>query len=260
MTETVATKPRTRDLFLLKALNATFKLPFIKVDRERFLRKALLSTGCTSDQIDQAIKTSPLEVLSSEELKALAMKIRRHHRTGLSALSAACGVPGGIFIFVAVPVDTVQFFYHTFVLSQKIAYIYGFPPCMTEEEFRDMMIIALGVGAGVSKANKAFKFVAKQAKKQLISQLQKHQELLLPQLIREVCKALGVKLTNNTLTQIIRKGIPLISAIISAIFAYTIFTIESNRILSAFEKAAIGKNDEDLRNSNSSDEHIHLES
>ena len=141
-----------------------------------------------------------------------------------------------------------------------IAYIYGFPPCMTEEEFRDMMIIALGVGAGVSKANKAFKFVAKQAKKQLISQLQKHQELLLPQLIREVCKALGVKLTNNTLTQIIRKGIPLISAIISAIFAYTIFTIESNRILSAFERTAIGKNDEDLRNSNSSDEHIHLES
>ena len=246
MTETVAVKPRTRDIFLLKALNATFKLPFVKVDREHFLRKALLSAGCSEQQIAQAIQNSPLEVLSPEELKALTLRVRRFHRTSLSALSAACGMPGGFFIFVAVPVDTIQFFYHTFVLSQKIAYLYGFPPCMTEEEFRDMMIIALGVGAGVSKANKAFKFIAKQAKKQLLSQLQKHQELLLPQLIREVCKALGVKLTNNTLTQIIRKGIPLISAIISAIFAYTIFTIESNRILSAFENAAAGKTEEDI--------------
>ena len=260
MTETVATKPRTRDVFLLKALNATFKLPFVKVDRERFLRKALLSAGCSDEQIEQAIKTSPVEVLSAEELKTLALKTRRNHRIALSSLSAACGLPGGIFIFVAVPVDTVQFFYHTFVLSQKIAYIYGFPPCMTEEEFRDMMVIALGVGAGVSKANKAFKFIAKQAKKQPISQLQKHQELLLPQLLREVCKALGVKLTNNTLTQIIRKGIPLISAIISAIFAYTIFTIESNRIISAFENAAAGKNDEDIGEILSADEYSHQES
>jgi hypothetical protein len=253
MTETVAIKPRKRDIFLLKALNATFKIPFVKVNRERFLRKALLSEGCSEEQIQLAIEKSPVEVLTPQELKALALKVRRFHRTSLSALSAACGVPGGIFIFVAVPVDTIQFFYHTFVLSQKIAYIYGFPPCMTEDEFRDMMIIALGVGAGVSKANKAFKFVAKQAKKQLISQLQKHQELLLPQLLREVCKALGVKLTNNTLTQIIRKGIPVISAVISAIFAYTIFTIESNRIMAAFENEVAGKRNEDSEENEFSD-------
>lgn len=225
----------------MKALNSTFKIPFVKVDRDRFLKKTLHSLGCTEETVQHALRTSPVEVLTADELKRAALKVRKTHRSLLSGLSAVCGVPGGLFIFLAVPVDTIQFFYHTFVFSQKIAYLYGFPPCINETEFRNMMIIALGVGAGVNKANKAFKFMAKTAKKQFISQLQKHQDLLLPQLLKEICKAMGVKLTNNTLTQIIRKGIPLISAVISAIFAYTVFSVESNRIIAAFENSVKDK-------------------
>ena len=44
------------------------------------------------------------------------------------------------------------------------------------------------------------------------------------------------------------------------IFAYTIFTIESNRIISAFENAVTGKNDEDFMVIKSSDENSHMES
>ena len=59
---------------------------------------------------------------------------------------------------VTIPADLVQFYWHAIVLSQKLAYLYGWPDLLKEdeadEETKAKITLLIGVMMGAQVANK----------------------------------------------------------------------------------------------------------
>src|SRR4029434_3425161 len=108
-------------------LSTAFALPGAKVDRTAFLRKAL-SKHVTEKVLQSAIDTSPAKAgVSKNTIRRIATASITWHRAGVSSVSFASGLPGGWWIAGTVPADLTQFFWHSFVMLQKRAYLYGWP-------------------------------------------------------------------------------------------------------------------------------------
>jgi hypothetical protein len=69
----------------------------------------------------------PYTVVSEQVIDKLARQCIRKHTALATTTSTIVGLPGGLTMAAALPADLVQYFYHVFVLSQKLAYLYGYP-------------------------------------------------------------------------------------------------------------------------------------
>lgn len=211
-------------------LSAAMKLPGSKVDRKAFLIE-YLSDYCENDaQMIQIINGSPLDVLSVKQLDKIADQLIKNRRFTVSSLSALAGLPGGFAMVASVPADTAQYLFHCIVISQQLAYLYGFPELKRiKGNNRDMLLqsitVFVGVMFGVSKANEALNTLIRviadtTAKKILEKPLT--QTAWYP-IMQAVAKALGYKLSNKGLSNIAKKGIPLLGAAISGGITYYTF-------------------------------------
>lgn len=119
-----------------KLMSSAMTVPGVKVDRESFLRKEF-SLYCSAEQLDKVISIRPSEVLSKNIIDRVANSCINSHTTKVTALSTLAGIPGGLTMAATVPADMAQYYWHVFVLAQKLAYLYGFP------DLRDEMVIYL---------------------------------------------------------------------------------------------------------------------
>ena len=129
-------------------LRTALALPGVKVDRKAFLRRAL-SKHVTEKVLQSAIDTSPATAgVSKNTIRRIATANIKWHRAGVSTLSFASGLPGGWWIAGTVPVDLTQFFWHSLVMLQKLAYLYGWPELFSEDselELDDKTLLILTV-------------------------------------------------------------------------------------------------------------------
>src|SRR6267143_3255959 len=118
-------------------LRTALALPGVRIDRKAFLRRAL-SKHVTEEVLQSAIDTSPAKAgVSKNTIRRIATANIKWHRAGVSALSFASGLPGGWWIAGTVPADLTQFFWHSFVMLQKLAYLYGRPELFEDSELDD---------------------------------------------------------------------------------------------------------------------------
>lgn len=214
-----------------RVLEASLKLPFVKVDREEFLTKEL-SKFCTPMEVITALDESPLKVLSKDEIDKLAKHCINHHLTMVCGVSALMGLPGGWWMAGAIPADITQFYGHILSLMQKLIYLYGWPTLtdvkkQMDEESLNIMTLFVGVMMGNKLAIEAVSKVALQISKNAGVRIS---EGVMAKYAIKIAQWIGVSMTKEGFAKGVGKVIPLIGAPVSATITYYTFRPMARRL------------------------------
>ena len=219
-----------------KALKGAMAIPFVKVDREAFLRKEL-RIYCDYEQLNIAISESPTKVLSKSQISKIANGCIKYHLTLVCSASALAGLPGGWALAGTIPADIAQFYAHVFALTQKLLYLYGWPDLQNEkgeidDETAQILTLFTGVMMGSQAAVEAVLNLTKELAKQVAIRLPKQAltKYAIYNVAKQVSKWIGIKLTKDSFARGLSKVIPLIGAPISAGVTYCTFKPMANRL------------------------------
>lgn len=130
-----------------------------------------------------------------------------------------------------IPGDILQYYFHVVVLSQKLAYLYGFPDFLDEEGemnamSSDLLTIFMGSMMGVKVADQGISELAKGLAKQAVGRLPRvaiTKAAVYPIAVR-IARIAGMKLTKEGFTKSIGKFIPIAGGIFSG--SLTLFTFK----------------------------------
>ena len=213
-----------------KVMSVALSVPGVKVNRNEFL-VAALNNLCSVEQLKQiADGKRPTDYLSIEVIDRLADSYINSHTTKVTALSAATGLPGGWSMAATIPADLAQYYYHVFVLSQKMAYLYGFPDLTDEngaltEEAKNVITLFAGAMMGVGIANEAIQELVKNLSKEIVKRLPKYAltKTVIYPIVKQVAKWIGIKLTKDSFAKGLGKFVPILGGVISGGLTYVTF-------------------------------------
>ena len=217
-------------------VKGAMKIPFVKVDRDAFLRGEL-QPYCNASQIETAINESPTKVLTKKQIDKIANGCISHHLKLVCAASAVAGLPGGWSVLATIPADVTQYYAHIFALVQKMLYIYGCPDLQDgngriDDETLGIITLFVGVMFGSDMAKKASSELSKSLAEQVAKRLPKKHltKYLIYNVVKEVAKWLGKEITKDSFAKGASKVVPLIGAPISAAVTYFAFKPMANRL------------------------------
>ena len=219
-----------------KVMSAALKLPGVAVDREKFLRSAL-KDYCVGSHINAAIANGTAGVVPNKVLDKLATNIIKSHTKKVTILSAAMGVPGGWATLGTVPSDIAQFYYHVFVVAQKLAYVYGYPDMRDEnghfsQGACNLLTVFVGVMTGVAVAAKTLQELGKRLQREFLKRLPEYalSNGVLQVTVRKIAKKVGMEISKNGISEGLGKVIPVVSGLISGALTYRTFKPQAQRL------------------------------
>ena len=219
-----------------KVMGAALSMPGVKVDRDDFLKKEL-KNYCSPEQLNLAISNRPINGVSKEIIDRIANACINSHTTKVTTISAVAGIPGGFAMAGTIPADMTQYYWHVFVLAQKLAYLYGFPDLRDEngnltDTASDMLTLFVGVMMGASAANQSIKGLAKEFAKQVVKRLPQKAltKTMYYPIIKQIAKWIGVKLTKDTFAKGLGKVIPILGGVISGGLTLATFRPSAKRL------------------------------
>jgi len=214
------------------------RLPGVRINRDAYLRSAL-SRYCTEDDIRRAIDDTPaVATISPEILDRAANESIRYETAKVSALSAAAGIPGLLFLPATVPADMAQYFGHLLRIAQKLAYLYSWPDLLSDDgdELDDatkgVLTLFVGVMFGTQSANAAVGKVAGEISKTVARKLPQKaltHGVVYP-VVKKVAGYLGVQMTKQTFAKTVAKAIPLVGAVVSGGLTLATYLPMANRL------------------------------
>ena len=214
-----------------KVLEASLRLPFVKVDREEFLTKEL-SKFCTPMEMIVAVQETPVKVLSKKEIDKLANQCIGYHLTMVYGTSALMGLPGGWWMAGTIPTDITQFYGNILSLMQKLIYLYGWPSLTdVNNQLDDESLKIMTLFVGVMMGNK----LAIEALTKLVGQVSKNagtkiSEGIMAQYVIKIAQWIGINMTKESFAKGIGKVLPLVGAPISATITYYTFKPMARRL------------------------------
>lgn len=204
------------DAILAKAGN----VPGVRVDREKFLKKAFKSRY-SKKEVDKILLKGPLGAgVSLEMVGKVADEVIRAESSGAIALSAITGIFGGLAMLVTMPTDILQFYAHIFKVIQKLMYLYGWEEDIFDEDgnmddaTRHVLILYFGIMSGVGMAGKVASNLAKMAAKSMLRDVSKQtlKEMIKNPIIRvvvlKILQTIGIKVTSKTTMSTVTKFVP----------------------------------------------------
>ena len=209
-----------------EVLAVAVELPGVKIEREEFLQNNF-SSRFDSEMVTRIVQTSPIRAGVNESvLHEIARECIDYEQMKVSALSFATGCGG----LVGIPADLAQYLAHVLRISQKLAYIYGYPEIFSvegsmDERTQKIILLFIGVMYGVSGANKVIAEISKSlagkvGKDILRAALTK--TAWYP-LLQQVCKQVGIQVTKDALSKTTTKVFPVIGGLFSVGFSYYCF-------------------------------------
>lgn len=221
-----------------QVLNTAAKLPGVRIDRAAYLRTAF-KRHCTDTQIERAIAETPaaagIPLNLLDEIANISIKYETSKVTGLSALS---GLPGGFAMVGTVPADLAQYLGHMLRISQKLAYVYGWPDLFSEEDeeldeaTESMLVLFVGVMFGVQMAQSGVTRVAAMIAANVAKKLPQKaltKGVLYP-VVKRVAAHLGVSMTKKLFAGGVAKAIPVLGAVFSGGLTLSTFLPMSKRL------------------------------
>jgi hypothetical protein len=214
-------------------LSAVMRMPGVRVNRDAFLRKELKGY-CNEQELEILDHVRPYSIVSDKTIDAVASSCIKFHTAMATTGSTIAGLPGGLALAATIPGDITQYYFHVVVLSQKLAYLYGFPDFFQSQDEQeelndvacDMLTIFLGSMMGVKVADQGITEMAKGVAKTAIGRLPRlviTKTIIYPIAI-QVAKLIGAKLSREGLTKTIGKFIPIAGGFFSG--ALTLFTFK----------------------------------
>ena len=205
-----------------KVMGAALAIPGVKVDRAGFLRSQL-APYCDACQVRLAIEGRPANAgVPLDVIDKLANSVINSHVIKASGLSFAAGIPGGLAMAATIPADTAQFYWHAIVLSQKLAYLYGWPDILkngeVDEETKLQITLLIGAMLGAAQVNRVMGEVARRIAEQVgrrVPRMALTKTAWYP-IIKQIAKWIGISLTKTTFARGAAKIVPIVGGVISA--------------------------------------------
>ena len=219
-----------------KVLATVLKMPGVKVDRISFLRREL-RPYCNQSRLQMIGSVRPYTVVSDEVVDKLARQCVRTHTALATATSTVAGLPGGLAMAATLPADLVQYFYHVFVLSQKLAYLYGYPDLCEEDGHLsdmacDLLTIFMGVMMGAPVAEKGIDELAKAIAGNAVTRLPRvalTKTALVP-IAAQVARFVGTRYSKAGLAKGVGRLIPLAGGLFSGSLTLLTFSRGASRL------------------------------
>ena len=102
-----------------KILAVVLKMPGVKVNRVAFLTNAL-RPYCTEQKLAMLGSVRPYTIASDADIDRAAKTCINRHTALVTTASTIAGLPGGLAMAATIPGDLSQYYFHVFVLSQKL--------------------------------------------------------------------------------------------------------------------------------------------
>ena len=242
---------------LIQTIIAASQLPFVKVNREEFLRKEFAG----DKYLENIIKDGPQSVFTSQALRKRAKKVITNATNKTSIASFVTGLPSNPVTAIASGgADVIQYFGFALNLSQQIAYLFGEDDLFSgsggydklPEEAQIRIVAYLGIMFGASGSSALIMNVSKTAGKNLgkkVTQQALTKTSWFP-LVKKIGSTLGVKITKQSVGKSITKVVPVIGGVISGGLTYMTFKPMGNKLADTFVDLLDGKISEDFEGIN----------
>lgn len=209
-----------------------FKVPGVSINREKFLRKELMSKY-PEETIDKVISGTPMKAgINQEDIDKIATAVIQNERLKVSGISAALGTPGGAAMVATIPADIAQYYGCMLRVAQKLLYLYGFPQIDYKEneqafdtETMNQIILCMGVMFGVANAKTGLLALAKAFGTGVEKQLLKKaltKGTIYP-IVKSISKWFGIKMTKEVFAGFFKKAIPVVGGVIGGGLTYATF-------------------------------------
>lgn len=244
-------KKLEKEVALENIITSAVQIPGVKVDRKKFLAETFANHDVVLEDI---FELGPIEAgISKEDLSKLANKLILS-RTGQSSIASfVAGIPGGLAMAATVPLDVLQFFGMAIRLAQELSYLYGADDLwqngqLDDEKVKNQLLLYCGVMFGVSGAVSGVRVLSTQIAKTTLKKLPQKAltKTFWYPMIKQIGKAIGVKVTKSTVAKGISNAIPVIGGVISGSMNFASMLPMANRLQSTLESANFGYTEEDL--------------
>src|SRR5574344_1793610 len=219
-----------------KVLASALKIPSVKVNRNEFLSKEL-KNYCDDEKLKLAIESIPSNAIPMDVIDKIANDCIRNHTLLVVSASFLAGIPGFTALIGTIPAGMAQYYYHVLVLSQKLAYLYGYPDLCDEngnitEDAQGVLTLFVGAMMGVNVANEAINTLAKSLSKQVVKRLPQMaltKSAFYP-LVKQVAKWIGISLNKSLFAKGLSKIIPFLGGIISSSLSLATFLPSAKKL------------------------------
>lgn len=241
----------TKEFALENIISAAVQVPGVKVNRKKFLTETFATE---SVDINAIIEHGPVEANCSREmLLRIANKLILKRTSESSIASFAAGLPGGLAMAATIPADVLQFFGMSFRLAQELSYLYGAQDLwqngeVDNERVRNQLIMYCGVMFGVSGAAAGVRILSTQVAKTALKKLpqQALTKTFWYPLIKQIGKAVSIKVTKSTVAKGISKVIPVVGGVISGSLNFASMLPMAKRLLETLDGACFNYTEENM--------------
>lgn len=236
-----------KELALESIISSAVQIPGVKVDRKKFLAETFASEDYP---IQGILDSGPIAVgVSQDKLALFAHKLILKRTSQSSAASFVTGIPGGLAMAATIPADVLQFFGMALRLAQELSYLYGAQDLwkngqLDDDKAKNQLLLYCGVMFGVSGVRVLSTQIAKVTLKKL-PQKALTKTFWYP-IVKQIGKAIGVKVTKSTVAKGVSKAIPVIGGVISGGLNFASMMPMANRLQAALDSATFGYTEEDL--------------
>lgn len=242
-----------KEFALENVITSAVQIPGVKVDRRKFLSETFSSEEYA---IQDILDFGPIQTgVSQEKLAKLADKLILKRTSQSSLASFAAGIPGGLAMAATVPADVLQFFGMALRLAQELSYLYGADDLwkngqIDDEKVQSQLLLYCGVMFGVSGAVSGVRVLSTQIAKTTLKKLPQKAltKTFWYPMVKQIGKAIGVKVTKSTVAKGISKAIPVLGGVISGGLNFASMMPMANRLQSALDSANFGYTEEELEN------------
>lgn len=241
----------TTTIALETIISNAVKLPGVKVNRSKFLAETFANENF---DLQAVIDVGPVSAgVPQERIEKAAAKLIFIRTSQSSAASFVAGIPGGLAMAATIPADVAQFFGMTLRLAQELSYLYGASDLwdadqIDDERVRNQLILYCGVMFGVSGAVSGVRVLSTQIAKTTLKKLPQKAltKTFWYPIVKQIGKAIGVKVTKTTVAQGISKAVPIVGGVISGSLNYMSMMPMANRLNAALNKACFNYSEEEM--------------
>lgn len=245
-------KELSQELVLEDVISASVQIPGVKVDRKNFLAEQFASSQ--SSNIQEIIETGPVEAgVSQAEIEEVANKLIIKRTSQSSIASFVTGIPGGLAMAATIPADIAQFFGMALRLAQELSYLYGAQDLwidgkIDDERVKSQLIMYCGVMFGVSGAVSGVRVLSTQIAKTTLKKLPQKAltKTFWYPIVKQIGKAIGIKVTKSTVAKGISKTIPILGGVISGGLNFASMMPMAKRLNEALNKATFNYTEEEF--------------
>ncbi len=244
-------KQQTTELALESIISTSVQIPGVKVNRDKFLAEAFATENVA---LQEVLDFGPIKAgISQDRLALISNKLILKRTSQSSIASFVAGIPGGLAMAATIPADVMQFFGMALRLAQELSYLYGAEDLwqngtVDEEKIKSQLIMYCGVMFGVSGAVSGVRVLSTQIAKTTLHKLPQKAltKTFWYPIIKQIGKAVGIKVTKTTVSQGISKAIPVIGGVISGTLNFASMMPMANRLCETLDKATFNYTAEEM--------------